>query len=182
MTNFVPVSKESVKAIILNMHNKTCSLDVIPTWLLKEVVNSLIPILHFIVNLSLSKSHILSCLKHFIITPVVKNSNLNTNEYKSFCPMSNLSFVSKLIEKCVYLQIQSYLEYNYLFCQFQSTVLVTAVKQPLPSFTMIYYLVTAMIVNSINLIHGFPNFFGHRPLFVNNFFCSPSTFFIIFPV
>ena len=28
MTNFVPVSEESVKAIILNMHNKTCSLDV----------------------------------------------------------------------------------------------------------------------------------------------------------
>ena len=39
---------------------------------------------------------------------------------KSFCPVSNLSFVSKLIEKCVYLQIQSYLEYNHLFCQFQS--------------------------------------------------------------
>ena len=34
--------------------------------------------------------------------------------------MSNLSFVSKLIEKCVYLQIQSYLEYNHLLCQFQS--------------------------------------------------------------
>ena len=102
------------------MHNKTCSLDVIPTWLLKKIVNSLIPILHFIVNLSLSESHVPSCLKHSIIIPVLKKSNLNTNEYKSFCPVSNLSFVSKLIEKCVYLQIQSYLEYNHLFCQFQS--------------------------------------------------------------
>ena len=74
MTNFEPVSKESIKAIILNMHNKTCSLDVIPTWLLKKVVNSLIPILHFIVNLSLSESHVLSCLKHSIIIPVLKKS------------------------------------------------------------------------------------------------------------
>ena len=120
MTNFVPVSEESVKAIILNMHNKTCSLDVIPTWLLKKVVNSFIPILHFIINLSLSESHIPSCLKHSITTPALKKSNLNINEYKSFHPVSNLNFVSKLIEKCVYLQIQSYLEYNHLFCQFQS--------------------------------------------------------------
>ena len=77
MTNFVPVSEEFVKAIILNMHNKTCFLDVNPTWLLKKVVNSLIPILHFIVNLSRSESHVPSHLKHFIITPVLKKSNLN---------------------------------------------------------------------------------------------------------
>ena len=64
MTNFVPVSEESIKAIILNMHDKTCSLDVIPTWLLKKIVKSLIQILHFIVNLSLSKSYVPSCLKH----------------------------------------------------------------------------------------------------------------------
>ena len=118
MTNFVP-SEKSDKAIILNMHNKTCSLDVIPTWLLKKVVNSLIPILHFIVNLSLSESHVTSHLKHSIITSVLKKSNLNTNEYKSFRPVSSLSFVSKLIEKCVYFQIQSYLECNHFFCQFQ---------------------------------------------------------------
>ena len=135
------------------MHNKTYSLDVIPTWLLK-VVNSLIPIFHFIVNLSFSKSHVPSCLKHSIITPVLKKSNLNTNLYKSFRPVSNLSFVSKLIEKYVYLQIQSYLEYNHLFCQFQSAYCIGhSVKQPLPTFTMIYYPVTAMIVNSINLIY-----------------------------
>ena len=94
--------------------------DVIPTWLLKKIVKSLIQILHFIVNLSLSESYVPSCLKHSIITSVLKKSNLNTNEYKSFRPVSNLSFVFKLIEKCVYLQIQSYLKYNHLFCQFQS--------------------------------------------------------------
>ena len=110
------------------MYNKTCSLDIIPTWLLKKVVNSLIPILHFIVNLSLSKSHVPSCLKHSIIIPVLKKSNLNTNEYKSFCPVNNLSFVSKLIEKCVY-----------LFCQFQSVYRIghSSVKQPLPAITII---------------------------------------------
>ena len=141
MTNFVPVSEESVKTIILNMHNKTCSLDVIPTWMLKKVVNSFIPILHFIINLSLSESHVPSCLKHSIITPVLKKSNLNTNEYKSFRPVSNLSFVSKLIKKCVYFQIQSYLKYCIIIFFVNSnllTILVTAVKQPLPAFTMIY--------------------------------------------
>ena len=99
MTNFVPVSEESVKAIILNMYNKTCSLDVIPTWLLKKLVISLMPILHFIVNSSFNESHIPSCLKHFIITSVLKKSNLNI----SFHPVSNISYIFKLIEKCVYL-------------------------------------------------------------------------------
>ena len=112
MTNFVPVSKESVKAIILNMHN--------PNMVAKEGSKQPYTILHFIVNSSLGKSHVLCCLKHSIITPVLKKSDLNTNEYKSFCPVSNLNFASKLIEKCVFLQIQSYLKYNHLFCQFQS--------------------------------------------------------------
>ena len=54
---------------------------------------SFLPILHFIVNSLLTPS-----LKQSIITPVLKKSNLNANTYKSFRPVSNLSFISKLIE------------------------------------------------------------------------------------
>ena len=120
--------------------------------------SKLIPILliyHSIFNLSLSKSHVPSCLKHSIITPVLKKSNLNTNEYKSFRPVSNLSFVSKLIEKCVYLQIQSYLEYNHLFCQFQSAYRIgrSCETALICIHNDLLFVVTALTVNSINLIY-----------------------------
>ena len=120
LDSFEHVPIEEIQSTVMSMHSKSCSLDVIPTWLLKKVLNSLLPILHFIVNSSLRESYVPPSLKQSIITPVLKKSNLNANTYKSFRPVSNLSFISKLIEKCVYYQLVSYLNFHDLFGKFQS--------------------------------------------------------------
>ena len=85
----------------------------------KKVLNSLLPILHFIVDSSLRESYVPPSLKQSIITPVLKKSNLNAYTYKSFHPVSNPSFISKLIEKCVYYQLVSYLNFHDLFGKLQ---------------------------------------------------------------
>ena len=42
MTKFRPVSEEDVNRIICKLPNKSCSLDVIPTWLLKQCISPII--------------------------------------------------------------------------------------------------------------------------------------------
>ena len=47
--------------------------------------------------------------KETIITPVPKKASLDLDEPKSYRPISNLSFVSKLIERIVSEQVRSFL-------------------------------------------------------------------------
>ena len=44
--------------------------------------------------------------------PLLKKSNLNSDDFKNFRPVSNLPFVSKVIEKVVAVQLVDYLNDN----------------------------------------------------------------------
>ena len=57
LTEFTPASHEEVRAAILSSSNATCSLDVIPTRLLKSCLDSLIIPITTIINLSLAKGN-----------------------------------------------------------------------------------------------------------------------------
>ena len=52
--------------------------------------------------------------------PLLKKSNLDHNELKNFRPVSNLPFLSKVLEKVVLSQILSHLNSNNLMDAFQS--------------------------------------------------------------
>ena len=51
-----------------------------------------------------------SCFKNAIVTPLIKKQNLNQNELKNYRPVSNLPFVSKILEKVVARQIVTHIE------------------------------------------------------------------------
>ena len=113
MTEFSPVSSKELETIIKKSNNKYCSLDPIPTWLLKECLPSLLSWITNIVNQSLS-SVMPTAYKEAILTPILKKTNLDTEQLKNYRPISNLSYVSKLIEKVVAKQITSYMSTNWL--------------------------------------------------------------------
>jgi len=58
----------------------------------------------FIVNTSLSTGIVPHQLKQAIVTPLLKKPGLDTNDMKNFRPVSNLSFISKILEKVVLIQ------------------------------------------------------------------------------
>jgi len=60
------------------------------------------------------------CLKHAIISPLLKKQSLDRNEFKNYRPVSNLTFVSKIIEKAVSFQILQHLKHHDLFEKHQS--------------------------------------------------------------
>ena len=77
---------------------KSCSLDPIPTSMLIQNVDFLIDCITAIVNESLSSGTMPECLKHAIISPLLKKQSLDRNEFKNYRPVSNLTFVSKIID------------------------------------------------------------------------------------
>ena len=58
--------------------------------------------------------------KHACIRPLLKSPTDDQDVMKNYRPISNLSFLSKVIEKCVYNQIMPYLMSNDLLDVFQS--------------------------------------------------------------
>nr|CAH0104938.1 unnamed protein product [Daphnia galeata] len=61
------------------------------------------------VSLSLSTGAFPSSLKHGIITPLLKKPTLDWNVLSNFLPVSNLSFLSKLIERAVLMLLTEHL-------------------------------------------------------------------------
>ena len=95
-------------------------IDILTGALLKCSVYILAPVLTRIVNSSLASSTVPAAMKHAVITPLLKKAGLDADNLASYRPISQLSFVSKLLEKHVAIQIRQHMEFNDLFDTFQS--------------------------------------------------------------
>ncbi len=83
----------------------TCMFDHIPSKLLKEVLPEVIDPLLTIIHLSLSLGYVpKKTFKLAVIKPVIE---LDPKELINYRPISNLPFLSKILEKLVSSQIQS---------------------------------------------------------------------------
>jgi hypothetical protein len=119
-SEFAPLSEEEVKKIISSSPTKTCQLDPMPTWLLKDFIDILAPVITKIVNLSLQSSHFPIAYKKALVRPLLKKPTLDKEVLKNYRPVSNLSFVSKIIEKAVLKQLSSHMDSNGLHTPVQS--------------------------------------------------------------
>ena len=70
-------------------------------------------------NFSLSTGDVPDIYKNAIIKPLLKKSNLDENDLSNYCPVSNLPFLSKVLEKLVLTQLLDHLNANCLMevCQ-----------------------------------------------------------------
>ena len=71
---FSPGSVEEYKKVIMSSPSKTCSLDPLPTWILKNCVDSLLPMIMDIVNSSLVDGVCPVDFKNAVVTPLLKKS------------------------------------------------------------------------------------------------------------
>ena len=98
-----------------------CSrLDHLATSLLLEFLDDLLPTLTNIINSSLLSGTFPSTFRTAVVKPLLKKASLDPNNLKNFRPVSNLSFVSKIIEKVVLQQLLAYLTEHNLTCLSQS--------------------------------------------------------------
>ena len=87
---------------------KSCDLDPIPTNILLEQLDIIAPTLQKIINLSLQTGIMPKSMKEALVCPLLKKPNLDQQQFKNFRPVSNLSFISKLIERAVCDQLLEY--------------------------------------------------------------------------
>jgi hypothetical protein len=118
--NFLPTTLSEIHQLIFSSTDKQCSLDPIPTSLLKQCFNELGPIITNLVNLSLSEGIFPSSFKSALVRPLIKKPSLSVDDLNNYRPISNLNFVSKILEKIVALRVQSHLSSNTLYSPFQS--------------------------------------------------------------
>ena len=92
------VTQEEVRAIIRKSKAMTCRNDPVPSYLVKHNNDVLLPVITHIVNLSLRGGVFPDCLKMAIISPLLKKKCLDIIP-SNFRPVSNLTYISKIIEK-----------------------------------------------------------------------------------
>jgi len=98
LTELKACTEDEVRHVILSSPMKSCTLDPIPTFLLKESVDMLLPYLTAMINASLHKGRLPASQKHAILTPLLKKSYLDASDLKNYRPVSNLAFMSKVAE------------------------------------------------------------------------------------
>ena len=72
------------------------------------------------VNASLSQGVLPASQTHAIVTPLLKKAGLDTADMNNFRPVSNLTFMSKVVERAVSTQLNGYLTDNNLLPCHQS--------------------------------------------------------------
>ena len=119
----------------MNNPNKSCELDPIPTWLLKTCIDELLPLITELINKSLSTGTFPEYFKEDIIRPLLKKPNLDVDALKSYRPVSNLHFVSKLIKKIVMVRFERHIVHNDLHEATQSAYNLQEAQLDRNSFT-----------------------------------------------
>ena len=105
--------------VITSLNKTTCDFDPFPTSLLVQYIDLLSDPILLIVNQSIQTHAVPDVLKRAVVIPTVKN-NLSHTEIKNFRPISNLSFLSKILEKVIHVQLTDYLNKNNLNDPMQS--------------------------------------------------------------
>ena len=114
------MSQLTVKECILNSAPKSCELDPIPSKLLIECLDSILPSLTDLFNSSLVSIIFPQCFKSALVTPILKKRCLDYNDLNNYRPVSNLRFIAKILEKLVLSQVSSYLKTHNLHNTCQS--------------------------------------------------------------
>ena len=94
VSGFMPVTEVQLRRLIKSTPPKSCNLDPIPTWLLKDYLDELLPVLTYIINASLSSGVVPLTFKTSLAVPLLKKPNLDPNVLGNYRPIANLPFVS----------------------------------------------------------------------------------------
>ncbi len=117
---FPEITLLEVEDTIRGMGSSSCALDPFPTALVKANISAISSLITMIINQSLQSGHVPSALKTAIIRPLLKKPTFDPQTLANYRPISNLPFLSKVLEKVVARHLQDHLKCNNIFEKFQS--------------------------------------------------------------
>ena len=113
LDKFESTTEEELQEIIKEFGIKTSIEDPIPTNILKMIIKEALPTLVALINQSL-ESGCIDGVKLSVIDPILKKCGLDTEAKKSYRPVSNLVFFSKMIERIVSKRMNTHMDINNL--------------------------------------------------------------------
>ena len=119
VSDFQPVTLPKLHKIIQSTPNKNCDLDPVPTSLLKQILPSIIPLIAYIINSSLRVGIFPESFKRALVRPLLKKPDLELLE-RNYRLVSNLGYVSKLMECIVATQLVNHIDRHGLMEAHQS--------------------------------------------------------------
>ena len=121
LQNLSCVTADEVRHLVLRAPYKSSDLDPTPTSLVKDCIDILITPIPSIINLSLTEGSFPSHFKSaHVPSPFLKKPSLNKDSMKNYRPVSNLSFLSKGLEKVVVNQLNTHINSSNASNQYQS--------------------------------------------------------------
>ena len=119
LIQFKQVTSEEVQKVLQSAPAKQCSLDPVPTWLVKQLSNVFAPVIANLCNLSFDQRTLPVVQKRAVTRPLLKKPSLDASDVNNYWPISNLSFISKTIER-LDARLVSYADNTKLFPVYQS--------------------------------------------------------------
>ena len=119
LQNLSCLSADDVRHLLLRSSCNSSDLDPIPTSLVKDCIDILITPIASIIKLSLTEGSFPSHFKSAHVSPLLKKPSLNKDSMKNYRPVSNLSFLSKVLEKVVVNQLNTHINSSNTSNQYQ---------------------------------------------------------------
>ena len=101
LDSFQPLTAETVMKLIESAPPKQYEVDPWPTWLLKDCAEDITPFITQLFQLSIASGLVPHILKDAYITPIIKKPQLDKTNITNYMTISNLSVISKLLERAV---------------------------------------------------------------------------------
>ena len=118
---FLPYATKEVASI--NAPMQSCALNPLSTHILKEFLQKFLPFITGMCNASLMQGCLPINQRHAIIMPSLRKVGRAQADVTNYRPMSNLTFISKVVERLVCHQLVSFLENHNLILIPQSAYL-----------------------------------------------------------
>jgi len=120
LSSFLPVTDDEVRRLLSKMPSKSSPLDVLPCSLLKSCADVFAPVITRLANLSFQTGKFPSCYKRAQVLPLLKKAGLDSSSPANYRPISNLSTISKILERLVLTRLRPHLFGSSNFSQYQS--------------------------------------------------------------
>ena len=152
LTYFKHTTVDEVNVLLSKMNKTTCMFDPFPTRLLLNFSLLFIDVIVCIINLAVSTASFPSAFKSGVVKPLFKKTTLDCDILKNFRPVSNLSYLSKLIEKVISIRLVEHMRQNAIMEKFMSAYKVHHTTDTALLIIITYFSITLISSSIIKVI------------------------------
>jgi len=109
LSQLSPTTADEVRKVLTTTCLKSSPTDVLPSTLLRSSVDVFAPVIAHMTNLSFRECQFPAAFKTAQVLPLLKKPSLDKEQMSSYRPISNLTTVSKVIERLVLARLRPHL-------------------------------------------------------------------------